>query len=102
MADWGFSGLYSRAEEQVRGLVDAFQRESRDAGMSALITPVDPFNRASFLTPLVAAVGVAGVLFLSSVAAGALIAAAVALLAVYFLLTEVFGYEIELAMPPGA
>ncbi len=94
-----WSDLWASARTQIESLVDAFRRESYEAGISALITPIDPFNRSTLLTPVVAALGVTGVLMLSSVAAGALMAAAAALLAVYFLLTEVFGYEIDLAIP---
>ncbi len=94
-----WSDLWASGKAQIESLVDAFRRESHDAGISALITPIDPFNRSTLLTPVVAALGVTGVLMLSSVAAGALMAAAAALLAVYFLLTEVFGYEIDLDIP---
>ncbi|RMD83096.1 MAG: hypothetical protein D6815_07500 [Candidatus Dadabacteria bacterium] len=95
----GLTSLWSSAKAEIEGFVEAFRRQNTEAALSALVTPVDPFNRSPLLTPVVAALGVAGILFLSSVAAGALMAAAAALLAVYFLLTEVFGYEIDLSLP---
>ncbi|RMD84996.1 MAG: hypothetical protein D6815_02925 [Candidatus Dadabacteria bacterium] len=94
-----WQSVWASGKAQVESFVEAFRRESRDAGITALLMPVDPFNRSTLLTPVVAALGVTGILMLSSVAAGALMAAALALLAVYFLLTEVFGYEIDLAVP---
>jgi hypothetical protein len=84
------------------GLYEGIRREARETGVGALVTPVDPFNRSRVLAPVIAAAGVVSVLLLSGVAIGAVVTAAAALLAVYYLLTQVFGYELTLAMSGAA
>jgi len=100
--NWSFSDLWGSVEEQVQGLFDAVGDESRQGGFASLVTPVDPFNRSAILTPIVAAAGVVGVVMLSGVAVGATITTISALLAVYYLLSAVFGYEISFAVPGAA
>jgi hypothetical protein len=94
---WNFNDVWSSVGEQVQGLFDAFDHESREGGLASLVSPVDPFNRSSVLTPIVAAAGVVGVVMLSGVAVGAMVTTVAALMAVYYLLTAVFGYEIRFA-----
>lgn len=65
----------------------------------SLVSPVDPYNRSTVLTPIVAAAGVVGVVMLSGVAIAASITAAAALLALYFLLSHVFGFDITMDLP---
>jgi hypothetical protein len=67
--------------------------------MRALIAPIEPFNRSRVIAPVIAAAGVAGLVVLSGIALSAIITAAAALAAMYFLLTQVFGYEISLIVP---
>jgi hypothetical protein len=97
--DWPFQGSCDDLRTYAEGLFDKLRREARRSEVRALVAPIDPFNRSRVLAPLVAAAGVFSVLVLSGVAVGAIAAAATALLAIYLLLTRVFGYQIELAMP---
>ena len=97
--DWFFADFLESLGEQAEGIFDSFTRDGSEAGLSSLIAPVDPFNRSALLTPLVTVVGVATALLLSGVAVGAMVALLAALLALYFLLTEVFGYEVSVAAP---
>jgi hypothetical protein len=102
--DWNFDfdGAWTSMNEQMRGLFDALDKEARDGGLASLVTPVDPFNRSSVLTPIVAAAGVVSVVMLSGVAVGAMVTTVAALMAVYYLLTAVFGYEVRFAPPAAA
>ena len=68
-------------------------------GLASLFTPVAPYNTNSLLTPLVAAAAAGAVVVLGGIAMGAFAAAMVAIMAVYFLLTSVFGYELTVAVP---
>ncbi len=97
--NWTVSGLAEDLRSQVFEFLQSVRRESHESGFSALLAPVDPFNRSDLLTPLVTIAGIIGMLVLSGVAVGALATTLVALLALYFLLTQVFGYELSLAMP---
>ena len=96
---WDFSDMWSQMGEQVQGIFDAFGEESREGGLASLVSPVDPFNRSAVLTPIVAAAGVVGVVMLSGVAVGAMVTTVAALMAVYYLLTAVFGYDISFSPP---
>lgn len=97
--EWFFADFLESLGEQAEDIFDSFTKEGREAGLRSLIAPVDPFNRSTLLTPLVTVAGVASVLLLSGVAVGAMVALLAALLALYFLLTEVFGYEVSVAAP---
>jgi hypothetical protein len=99
---WSIPDLCKRLEGYGEDLYDALRRETRDTGVRALIAPIEPFNRSRVLSPIIAAAGVVSFLALSGIAVGAIVTAIVALLAIYYLLTQVFGYEISLAMPGGA
>ena len=94
--------VFGNIGEQINGFYQAFNEERSEGGLSALLTPIDPFNRSDLLTPLVSIAGVVTMLLLSGVAVGAMAATLAALLALYFLLTQVFGYEISVAVPAGA
>lgn len=96
---WNFNDVWSSFGEQMQGVFDAFGEETRDGGLASLVSPVDPFNRSAVLTPIVAAAGVVGVVMLSGLAVGAMVTTLAALMAVYYLLTAVFGYEISFAVP---
>jgi hypothetical protein len=65
----------------------------------SLLSPVDPYNRSTVLTPIVAAAGVVGVVMLSGVVLASAVTAAAALLALYFLLSRVFGFDITMDLP---
>jgi hypothetical protein len=96
---WPFGGSCEQFGAYAGGLWDALRRETRQSGVRALIAPIEPFNRSRVIAPVVAAAGVVGVLVLSGIALGAIVTAATALAAIYFLLTQVFGYEISLIVP---
>jgi hypothetical protein len=96
---WPFSAVCEPFESVFGGLYDSLKRETRDSGVRSLVTPVAPFNRSRVLGPVIAAAGVVSIVMLSGIAIGGVVTAAAALLAVYYLLTQVFGYEISLAVP---
>jgi hypothetical protein len=99
---WPFAEACEPPQRMFGNLYEGIRREAKETGVSALVTPVDPFNRSRVLAPVIAAAGVVSVLVLSGVAVGAMVTAAAALLAVYYLLTQVFGYELTVAMPGTA
>lgn len=98
---WSFSDLFDTLGDQVQGMFDAFTQERQEGGLAALVMPIDPFNRSSILAPIIGAAGVISALMLSGVAVGALATMLAALLALYFLLSRVFGYEISLDLTPS-
>lgn len=98
--DW--EELLETARNQMRGWYEAFSDETRVSGVASLLTPVDPYNRSSVLTPIVAAAGAVGLIMFAGAAVAAMAVAVAALLAVCYLLTEVFGYEVSLAGVPTA
>lgn len=78
----------------------AEEREMPRAGLSTLFAPVHPYNRWSMLSPIVAAGGVAALFGLCGVAVVAFAAMMLALWAMWFLLSEVFGYELSFVPMP--
>lgn len=94
--DWSFRDLFDAAGEHLSGFYTAFSAEGQEQGIAAMLAPVAPYNNSSLLTPLVTVVSVISLLVLSGVALGAFAALLTSLLALYFLLTEVFGYELQL------
>ena len=99
---WPFAGYCEEFGSYAGGLWDALRRETRDTGMRALVAPIEPFNRSRIVAPIVAAAGVVGLLMQSAVALASVVTAAAALAAIYYLLTQVFGYEISLNVPGAA
>ena len=96
---WSFSDVLGSLGDQFQGLFDAVSEERGEGGLSELVRPVDPFNRSALLTPIVTAAGVVGIFMLAGVAVGAIATTLAALLALYYLLTQVFGYEVSFAAP---
>jgi hypothetical protein len=96
---WPFRSACDQFSSYTEGLWESLRRETRDSGMRALIAPIEPFNRSRVIAPVIAAAGVVGLLVFSGIALSAIATAAAALAAVYFLLTQVFGYEISLIVP---
>jgi hypothetical protein len=100
--DFGFSDFYRSLEQQLDEFYRAMQgqglRSDTDgaASLSTLLDPVDPFNRNPWLVPFVRVAGVTALVCLSGVAVGAFVISITALLAIYYLLSQVFGFEIEL------
>jgi hypothetical protein len=96
---WGFQELFEQMGDQFKNLFEQISEETRDGGLAALITPVDPFNRSDWLTPLIGAAAMISVLLLSGLVVGSLAVALSGFLALCFVLAEVFGYEMTFAMP---
>jgi len=102
---WTFDEFYSDVESTVgsifsglrSGLGSSLGGANPSTNLSTLLSPVYPYNRSSILTPIVAAVGVATMVVLSAAAIGGLTVTVAAMMALFYLLTEVFGYELELA-----
>ena len=99
--DWSFRSLYDALGSRIEDVLQSLRRETSETGLGPLITPVDPFNRSKLFTPVVTAAGIVSTVMLSGVALGALIVAMAALLALYYVLTEIFGYEFTLTVPAG-
>lgn len=98
---WNFNELFQDIEGRMTGIYEGFTAAAGGAKsaaeLSSFVTPVDPFNRSSFFTPIIAGAGVLGVVLLAGVAITTFSVTMAAMLAIFFLLTEVFGYELELA-----
>ncbi len=95
MATGGQSWL-EQVRTQLMGVVDTFWGEVKTTGILPLLEPVPPFNRPGFLSPAVTVGGLIGILLLSGLAVTAFGSFLLALLALYILLVEVFGFSVEL------
>ncbi|MEB2285300.1 MAG: hypothetical protein B6D46_12755 [Polyangiaceae bacterium UTPRO1] len=82
--------------DQARLLFASLREETSESGLLPLLEPVAPFNRSPLLVPLVMAGSLISLILLSGLAIGAFAALFTALLALYLLLTEVFGVSLEL------
>lgn len=81
--------------DQARQLFDSIRQETSERGLMPLLEPVAPFNKSPLLLPLVVAGSLISLIFLSGIAIGAFAALFTALLALYLLLSEVFGVSLE-------
>jgi len=81
--------------DQARQLLENIRQETNERGLMPLLEPVAPFNKSPLLLPLVVAGSLLSLIFLSGIAIGAFAALFTALLALYLLLTEVFGVSLE-------
>jgi hypothetical protein len=81
--------------DQARQLLDSIRQETNERGLMPLLEPVAPFNQSPLLLPLVVAGSLISLIFLSGIAIGAFAALFTALLALYLLLSEVFGVSLE-------
>ncbi|MCC6847717.1 MAG: hypothetical protein IT294_04385 [Deltaproteobacteria bacterium] len=88
--------MFDYVWDQARLLFDNIRQETSDRGLLPLLEPIAPFNRSPLLLPLVVAGSLISLIFLSGIAIGAFAALFTALLALYLLLTEVFGVSLEL------
>jgi len=86
-----FEYVYGQAKQ----FLDTIREETRANGIMPLLEPVAPFNRSPLLLPLVVAGSLVSLVFLSGIAIGAFAALFTALLALYLLLSEVFGVSLE-------
>jgi hypothetical protein len=77
------------------GVVGEFSQQVREQGLLPLLRPVAPFNEPAVLAPVVAVTAMIGFFFLSGIAISAFAAFVVALLAIYLVLAQVFGYSFE-------
>ncbi len=87
--------------DQARLLFDSIRQETSETGLLPLLEPVAPFNKSPLLLPLVVAGSLISLIFLSGIAIGAFAALFTALLALYLLLSEVFGVSLELRPFPA-
>ena len=94
-----FAGVFASGQQGQWSKGGENQSPGEEPGFGTLFAPVAPFNRWPFLSPIIGIAGAAAIFALTGVAAAALVVMSLALLAVVFLLTQVFGYEI--VMPPG-
>ena len=102
--DWDFPELdlseFLRAfEEGWQGVMGSMRGASDSSDLSIWLDPVEPYNRSSVLTPLIRVAGVAGLVLLGGVAVGGFVVSFFALMAVCYLLSQVFGYELAVATP---
>ena len=81
--------------DQARQLLDNIRQETTERGLMPLLEPVAPFNQSPLLLPLIVAGSLISLIFLSGIAIGAFAALFTALLALYLLLSEVFGVSLE-------
>ena len=93
---WNFDDLYEGLGDPFRTMFDSLRSLDSGTALSTLLSPVDPYNSSALLTPVVAACAAAGVVVLTGVAVSGFAVAFLALLAVLFLLSEVFGYELSI------
>ena len=87
--------LLSSLMNQVRGVVGDVGEQLGEQGFLPLLRPVAPFNESVVLGPVVAISALIGVAIFSGVAISAFAALIVALLALYLVLAEIFGYSFE-------
>jgi hypothetical protein len=92
-----FEYLYDQATQ----LLENLRQETTERGLMPLLEPVAPFNQSPLLLPLVVAGSLISLIFLSGIAIGAFAALFTALLALYLLLSEVFGVSLEFQPFPG-
>ena len=86
-----FEYIYAQATQ----LLENIRQETTERGLMPLLEPVAPFNQSPLLLPLVVAGSLISLIFLSGIAIGAFAALFTALLALYLLLSEVFGVSLE-------
>ena len=66
-----------------------------EQGLLPFMRPVAPFNEPAVLAPVVAVSALIGLFVFSGVAVSAFASLMIALLALYLLLAEIFGYSFE-------
>lgn len=81
---------------QVWGVLGAIGDEVRANGVLPMLRPVAPFNQPGIVAPAVTVGGVVAFFLLSGLAVAAFGSLLFALLALYLLLVEVFGFTVEL------
>jgi hypothetical protein len=80
---------------QVRGVVNELGQQINDQGILPLLRPVAPFNEPALLAPVIAGFAIIGFFFFSGVALSAFATLTIALLVLYLVLAEIFGYSFE-------
>lgn len=101
-----FGAFFRSLEEQLNDFYEGLRATpdptGPDTSLSTLLDPVEPFNRTPWLVPVVRAAGMTALVCLSGVALGSFAVTIAALLAIYWLLSQVFGFAVELAPMPSA
>jgi hypothetical protein len=94
-AMWYSPRMFEYIFDQARQLLDNIRQETTERGLMPLLEPVAPFNQSPLLLPIVIAGSLISLIFLSGLAIGAFATLFTALLALYLLLSEVFGVSLE-------
>ncbi len=89
------NALLEQIYGQVQGLVNEVGEQLGEQGLLPFLRPVAPFNEPAVLAPVVAIAAVIGMFIFSGVAISAFTTLMVALLALYLVLVEIFGYSFE-------
>ena len=87
--------MFEYIYDQARELLENLRQETSERGLIPLLEPIAPFNQSTLMLPLVVAGSLISLIFLSGIAIGAFAALFTALLALYLLLSEVFGVSLE-------
>ena len=87
--------MFEYLYEQARQLLENIRPETNERGLMPLLEPVAPFNQSPLLLPIVVVGSLISLIFLSGLAIGAFATLFTALLALYLLLSEVFGVSLE-------
>jgi hypothetical protein len=87
--------MFEYLYDQARQLLENIRQETNERGLMPLLEPVAPFNQSPLLLPIVIAGSLISLIFLSGLAIGAFATLFTALLALYLLLSEVFGVSLE-------
>ncbi len=87
---------FDAARRHLGELVGALWVEMRERGVTPYLEPVGPYSRG-LAGPLVAAAGIVGLVLLSGIAVTGMSIALLALVALWMLLRDVFGFSFELA-----
>lgn len=92
---WYSGRMFEYLYAQARQLLENIRQETNERGLMPLLEPVAPFNQSPLLLPIVIAGSLISLIFLSGLAIGAFATLFTALLALYLLLSEVFGVSLE-------
>ena len=93
--DQDFAAYFRSLEEQLGQFYESMRGRPDPSGpgasLSTLLDPVEPYNSRPWMVPIVRAAGMTALVCLSGVAVGSFFVTLAALLAIYWLLSQVFG-----------
>ena len=93
------NSLFVFLREQLLGLWQQVREQRPETGYLPLLRPVAPYDAPEVFSPLSALGVLLALVVTSGIALGALGILLAALLALYFLMTEVLGITVELRQP---